>query len=81
MLQENVPADDKGPEFADGDVGVDVGRSSFRHPTAELGVAQSRQDGSQSGDDEGDDNGRTRQFVGHRSRQHVDSGTDHVTNS
>ena len=40
IFQDEIPPEDKGREFADGDVAVDVGGARLRHSSSELGVAQ-----------------------------------------
>lgn len=72
--QDKVPAGDEGPELADGDVAVEVGRAGLGHARAELAVAEAGQHRGQRGNEEGDDDGGARVVTGHGPGQDVHAG-------
>lgn len=49
------PSYDKGPEFADGDIGVSVGAARFGNASAELGVAEGGEQTGEAGEYERQD--------------------------
>lgn len=81
MLQDEVPSYDEGPELADGDVGVDVRAARLRYPGGQLGVTEGRQNGSETSHEEAEDHPGSSRVVRDRSRQHVNSGADHMTHA
>ena len=60
VLDNQVPADDPGDEFAQGSVGVGIGRTRDRHHRGELGVAQRGESAGERGQQERQHDGRPR---------------------
>lgn len=74
IREDEVPPRDEGPDLSDCYVAVEVRRTRFGDPGAELGVAQTSQHGGQSGDEEAEDDGRPRLLAGDLASQDVDAG-------
>lgn len=74
VREDEVPARDKGAEFSDCHVAIEVSRASFGDTGSELGVAQTSQDRGEGSDEEGEDDGRSSAVSGYSSSQHVHSG-------
>ena len=76
VLEDEVPADDEGDEFAERGVGVGVGAARRRHDGGEFRVGEARERAGEAGDHEGDRDGRARVLRGSDARQDEDAGAD-----
>ncbi len=75
-LQDQVPADDPGGQFAQGGVGEGVRGAGHRDGGGELGVAQRGERADDSGDDEREGDGGSRVVLGDGAGQYEDAGAD-----
>ena len=76
ILDDQVPADDPGENFAERGVPVRVGGPGNRNQRGEFGVAQTRKDAADSGENERQHNGRPRKIRRHGSGQDENSRAD-----
>jgi len=81
VLEYDIPSDDERPKFADAHVRVHVRGTGFRYASPEFGVTQRGQHGRRAGQHERHYDRRTGYFFGDRADQHVNSSTDHVTDT
>lgn len=81
ILEYNIPANNKSPEFSNADVGICVGAAGSGNACAELCVAQGGQRGRDAGEKKTQCCSRSRHVSRHRPRQHVDTRPHHMSNT
>ncbi len=81
VFKNQIPSGDPGEKFAQGGVGIGIGRTGHGNHGGKFGIAQGRKDTGQAGEDEGEDDagagsGPACVSDDRRPDQHKDAGSD-----